>query len=128
MDEGSAGRVTVANSPLPVTPSLALGPNSPPLLEKPVCEDGGLGLKVKGFDSAEGVSVDVPLVSGNARRAFAFGLKMSPKEVEVDPPVNPGPVESGAEEIGLNSGACVVGSELVVFEVDTGAAENEKAG
>lgn len=128
MDEGSPARVAAPKSPLLLSPSLALGPNSPPLLEKPGCEDLRLGLRLKGFDFGEAVLVDVPPVSGDARRAFAFGLKMSPKELDVDPPVNIGLVESGAEEIGVDPGTCGVGSELVVFEVDTGAAENEKAG
>jgi hypothetical protein len=86
-----------------------------------------LGLEVKRSDF-EGVPADTPLVSGAARRAFAFGLKMSPKELGVDPPVNVGPVEFGAGGTRFNSGACEVGFELVVFEVDSGAAENEKAG
>ena len=125
MDEGSPARVAAPKSPLLLSPSLALGLNSPPLLEKPGCEDLGLGLRLKGFDFGEAVG-DVPLVSGDARRAFAFGLKMSPKELDVDPPVNIGLVESGAEEIGIDPGTCRV--VFVVFEVDTGAAENEKAG
>ena len=127
MDEGSSGSVTVPKSPLLVSFSLALGPKSPPLLGKPECEDGGSGLEVKRSDF-EGVPADTPLVSGAARRAFAFGLKMSPKEPGVGPPVNVGPVESGAGGTGFNSGACEVGLKLVVSEADSGAAENEKAG
>ena len=127
MDEGSSGSVTVPKVPLLVSFSLALGPNSPPLLERPECEDGELGLEVKRSDF-EGGPADTPLASGAARRAFAFGLKMSPKGPGVDPPVNVGPVEFGSGGTAFNSGACEVGFELVVFDVGSGAAENEKVG
>lgn len=55
------------------------------------------------FGFADGVPVDIGFVSGDARRAFAFGFKMSPNELVVEPSENVGPVEFGAEETGVDS-------------------------
>ena len=85
--------------------SLDFVPNSPVSLDKPCWVEEGVGLKAKGLDFVDGVSVDMALVSGEARRALAFGLKMSPHEPEIDAPENTGPMESDAEDIGVKSGA-----------------------
>ena len=128
MDAGSSGRVAVPKSRLAVLLSLGLKPKDPPLPENSGCEDWGLGLKVKGFDSADTAPVDVAVVAGDARRAFAFALKRSPNELEVGPSKSIGPVASAARDTEVSSGACRVSFELAVFELDTGAAENEKPG
>ena len=105
MVAGSSVPVALPNRPPLVLLSLGLELNSPPLLEKPVCEDEGVGLKVKGFDFASEGSVGMAFVSGEARRALAFGLKMSPNGLEAGLPESCAPVESGAEDIGVNSEA-----------------------
>ena len=83
--------------------SLGLEPNSPPLLEKLGCRDEVFGLKLNKFGFVDVLSVDMILVSGDPSRALAFGLKMAPNGPAFDTPENAGPVESGAEGVGVES-------------------------
>ena len=110
VDERSSERVTLPKRPAAVSlslclvpPSLGLVPNRSPLLERPGCRDEVFGLKLKKFGFVDVLSVDMVLVSGDPSRALAFGLKMAPNGLEVDPPENTGPAESRAEDVGVKS-------------------------
>ena len=129
----SSGLSTLPNRSPRVSLSLGLVPSSRAVLEKPVCIDEFVGLEVNGSDFADEVSVGVVLVSAEARRALAFGLKMSPK-VEFDPPENnfdppspenTGPPESGGEDIGVKPGAKF---DMTRFGLVAGAAGDRKEG